>query len=224
MQSGDDKAGIRHYVELCILLVEGGPAAGGEQGRLRAGVGDLGWLCAAGKCSPGRGKNFRWAAGPGGESIKESRLADLFHDITSSPQDPQGNDNIFLFYTEFREHWMKYEYRWVLFFYHKSHHSCNWQFQKLPWPFSPLLLVGKITWKCYSSNSLDSGQMPDFFHFITAPSSPSSFSLFCGQEFLLLPKATVLMGSLKVKTQRKKQRVTQKRSTYAIIAWLWYCC
>lgn len=51
------------------------------------------------------------------------------------------------------------------FFNHKSHHSCSLQFQKLPRPFSLLFLVGKMTWKYYSSNSLNSGQMPDFFPF-----------------------------------------------------------
>lgn len=43
MQSGNDKAGIRHYLELRILLAEGiSPAGGnpGEQGRHLAGLRD----------------------------------------------------------------------------------------------------------------------------------------------------------------------------------------
>ena len=114
MQPGDDKAGIRHYPERRILLAEEGPPAGGnpgEQGRHLAGVGDLGWLCAVWRSSLGCDKNRRRVAGRGGEreGIKESRLADLFHNITSSPQYPQGNDNTSPFYTKFREHWTKYE-------------------------------------------------------------------------------------------------------------------
>lgn len=47
VQSGNDKAGMRHYLEICVLLAEEGCPAGGspgEQGRHRAGVRDLGWL------------------------------------------------------------------------------------------------------------------------------------------------------------------------------------
>lgn len=62
-------------------------------------------------------------------------------------------------------------------------------------------------------------QMPDFFHFITAASSPF---LFCGQELLLLPKATVLMGSLKVETQ--KETTCDSETEYLCYhPWFCYC-
>lgn len=100
-------------------------------------------------------------------------------------------------------------------FYHKSYHSCSWLFQKLSQLFTPLFLVEQISWKYYSSNSLISGQM--LFHFISVPSSSSTSTWFCGQELLLLSKATVLMGRLKVKIQRKKQHLTQKHKLSSLV-------
>lgn len=107
------------------------------------------------------------------------------------------------------------------FCYHKSHRSCSWWFQKLSQPFYPIFLVGKITKKCYYSSSLNSGRCLIFFHFITAASSPFSF-FFCGRELLLLPKATVLMGSLKVKTQ--KETACDSETEYLCChPWFCYC-
>lgn len=224
MQAGNDEPGIRRNLELCVLLADEGPPAGenlvSREGTLQGWGTRAGsvWFGGAHLGSTRTGGGWQDEERRGEHKGKMSgRLVPWYHfvpkrlatllwftqSLQSSGQNMSMSTAVF------------FSFPFFFFFYHKSHHSCSWQFEKLLWPFSPLFLVGKITWKCYSSNSLNSGQMPDFFffHFVTAPSSPSS----CGQELLLLPKATVLTGSLKVKTQRKKQCMTQKQSTCAVI-------
>lgn len=107
MQAGKDKTGIRHYLELHILLAEGIPPAGGtphEQARHHAGVRDLGCSVQFGGAHLAATRTGGGWQDEAGQGMKESGPADLFHDITSFPQCPQGNDNTSLFYTKFREY------------------------------------------------------------------------------------------------------------------------
>lgn len=107
MQAGKDKTGIRHYLELYILLAEGIPPAGGtphEQARHHAGVRDLGCSVQFGGAHVAATRTGGGWQDEAGQGMKESGPADLFRDITSFPQCPQENDNTSLFYTKFREY------------------------------------------------------------------------------------------------------------------------
>lgn len=121
---------------------------------------------------------------------------------------------------------MKYKHRWFLFFLPQILPSLQLTagiFQKLSQPFTPLFLLGQISWKC-SSNSLISGQMLDFFpfHHYSLLFFHLHLRLILWLRSFASAKATGLMGGLKIRIQRKKQCLTQK--SICCRPWFWYCC